>query len=93
MLITLARNGVKTLGEFATFADWELAGETAGAGDDGEREEGLLEEFNVTLLEARRLVMGARYQLGIVTGEDYHAAMAMDDVQDQDDEPGLPQPG
>ena len=91
MLITLARNGVKSLREFATFADWELAGETAGPDDNGEREEGLLEEFNVTMLEARRLVMGARYQLGIVTGEDYHAAMAMDDVQD--DEPGFPEPG
>ncbi len=92
MLITLAQNGIKTLGEFATLADWELAGETVGPDDNGEREEGLLEDFNVTMLEARRLVMGARYQLGIVTGEDYHAAMAMDDVQ-SDEEPGFPEPG
>ena len=37
------------------------------------------------MLEARKLVMGARYQLGIVTDEDYHAAMAMDDVQQVDE--------
>ena len=85
MLLVLARNGIRTLNEFATLADWELAGEEVAPGEDGEPEEGLLEEFEVTMLEARKLVMGARYQLGIVTDEDYHAAMAMDDVQQVDE--------
>ena len=84
MLIVLAGDGIKTLDEFARCADWELAGEPRTSDNRGDREPGLLESFGISLEEARGLVMGARFQLGLITAEDYHAAMTMDDATDGD---------
>ena len=66
MLEALASDGVKTLEDFATCADWELAGGWTTV--DGERikDEGLLEKFDVSLEEAQSMVMNARIQLGWV---------------------------
>jgi hypothetical protein len=57
---------VKTLEDFATCADWELAGGWTTV--DGERikDDGLLEPFDVSLEEAQNMVMTARVKLGWV---------------------------
>jgi N utilization substance protein A len=77
MVLALAEAGVTTLDEFATCADWELAGGFTQA-EDGRRvkDDGILEPFDVSLEEAQRLVMTARVQLGIVSAEDAAAAAA-----------------
>ena len=66
MVEALAEDGVKTLEDFATCADWELAG--GWTTQDGERikDDGLLEKFGVGLEEAQNMVMTARLQLGWV---------------------------
>ena len=73
MLVALGEDGVKTLDDFATCADWELAGGWTTV--DGERikDEGLLEKFDVSLEEAQSLVMTARIQLGWVDPSDLEA--------------------
>ena len=70
MLEALAEDGVKTLDEFATCADWELAGGWTTV--DGERikDDGILEKFDVSLEEAQDLVMTARVMLGWVNPDD-----------------------
>ncbi len=66
MVLALAEDGVKTLEDFATCADWELAG--GWTVQDGERikDDGLLEPFDVSLEEAQNMVMTARVMLGWV---------------------------
>ena len=66
MIEALAKDGVKTLEDFATCADWELAG--GWTTDNGERvkDDGILEPFDVSLEEAQHLVMTARILLGWV---------------------------
>lgn len=70
MIEALAEDGVKTLEEFATCADWELAGGWTYV--DGERikDDGLLEKFDMSLEEAQQLIMTARVQVGIVDPAD-----------------------
>ncbi|MDO6730677.1 transcription termination factor NusA [Marinovum sp. 2_MG-2023] len=66
MVEVLAKDGIKTLEDFATCADWELAG--GWTTDNGERvkDDGLLEPFDMSLEEAQALVMTARIELGWV---------------------------
>ncbi|WP_146590525.1 transcription termination factor NusA [Puniceibacterium confluentis] len=66
MLEALAEDGIKTLEDFATCADWELAG--GWTTDNGQRhkDDGLLEKFDVSLEEAQNMVMTARVLLGWV---------------------------
>ncbi len=70
MVVALAEDGVKTLEDFATCADWELAGGWTTV--DGERikDDGLLEPFDLSLEEAQDLVMTARVMLGWVDPAD-----------------------
>ncbi len=70
MLVALAEDGVKTLEDFATCADWELAG--GWTTQDGQRvkDTGLLEPEGVTIEEARDMIMTARVMLGWVNPED-----------------------
>ncbi len=74
MIEALAKDGVKTLEDFATCADWELAGGWTTV--DGERikDDGLLEPFDVSLEEAQNMVMTARILLGWVDPADLEAA-------------------
>jgi len=74
MLEALAKDGILTLEDFATCADWELAGGWTTV--DGERIEdnGLLEPFDVSLEEAQDLIMTARIVLGWVEPADIEAA-------------------
>ncbi|WP_347139512.1 transcription termination factor NusA [Paracoccus sp. SSK6] len=66
MVEALAKDGVKTLEDFATCADWELAGGWTTVNGQRVKDEGLLEPFDVSLEEAQNLVMTARVQLGWV---------------------------
>jgi N utilization substance protein A len=66
MIEALAKDDVKTLEDFATCADWELAGGWTTV--DGERikDDGVLEPFEVSLEEAQQMIMTARVLLGWV---------------------------
>ena len=77
MLQALAEDGVKTLEDFATCADWELAGGWTTEGGERKKDEGVLEKFEVSLEEAQNMVMTARVMLGWVDPADL--------VSDEDD--------
>ena len=66
MIEALAKDGVKTLEDFATCADWELAGGWTTVDGERTKDDGLLEPFDVSLEEAQHLVMTARIELGWV---------------------------
>ncbi|MDT1060698.1 transcription termination factor NusA [Paracoccus sp. CPCC 101403] len=66
MVEALAKDGVKTLEDFATCADWELAGGWTTENGQRKKDEGILEPFDVSLEEAQNLVMTARVMLGWV---------------------------
>jgi len=80
MLEALAKDDVKTLEDFATCADWELAG--GWTTDNGERvkDDGVLEPFGIELEEAQNMIMTARVSLGWVDIADLE-----DEVADEDD--------
>ena len=78
MLQALAEDGVKTLEDFATCADWELAGGWTTEGGERKKDEGVLEKFEVSLEEAQNMVMTARVMLGWVDPADL--------VSDEDEE-------
>jgi N utilization substance protein A len=66
MVEALAKDGIKTLEDFATCADWELAGGWTTENGQRKKDEGILEPFDVSLEEAQHLVMTARVMLGWV---------------------------
>ena len=69
MLIELAKDDVKTLSEFATCSASELVGAVHEMDGKREVEHGLLENFDLNLEDAERLVMEARFQVGIISLE------------------------
>ncbi|WP_109465799.1 transcription termination factor NusA [Albibacillus kandeliae] len=89
MIEALAKDGVKTLEDFATCADWELAGGWTTVDGERVKDDGILEPFDVSLEEAQNLVMTARILLGWVdpteleeeeAEEDEDAELTADDV-------------
>ena len=70
MIEALAEDGIKTLEDFATCADWELAGGWTTVDGERVKDDGLLEGFDVSLEEAQDLVMTARIILGWVDPND-----------------------
>jgi N utilization substance protein A len=82
MIEALAKDGIKTLEDFATCADWELAGGWTTVNGERVKDEGLLEKFDVALEEAQRLVMTARVMLGWVDPSELHPDMDEDTVED-----------
>ena len=70
MIEALADDGVKTLEDFATCADWELAGGWITVDGERVKDEGVLEKFEVDLAEAQNMVMTARIMLGWVDPEE-----------------------
>ena len=70
MILALANDGVLDLQTFATCADWELAGGYTVVDGKREKDDGVLEPFDVSLEEAQYLVMKARIELGMVNPED-----------------------
>jgi len=69
MVEALAKDGIKTLEDFATCADWELAGGWTTDGGQRRKDDGILEPFEMTLEEAQHLIMSARVLLGWVDPE------------------------
>lgn len=86
MAEALAKDGVKTLEDFATCADWELAGGWTTQNGQRVKDDGLLESFGVTLETAQNLVMTARVLLGWVdpTELDTTATEAGDGEEEQE---------
>jgi N utilization substance protein A len=70
MLVALAKDGIKSLEDFATCADWELAGGWTTVDGQRVKDDGILEKFEVSLEEAQNMVMTARVMLGWVDPED-----------------------
>jgi N utilization substance protein A len=82
MIVALAEDGVKSLEDFATCADWELAGGWTTVNGERVKDDGLLEKFDVSLAEAQDMVMTARVQLGWVDPDDL---LPDEDETDEDD--------
>ncbi|WP_298499120.1 transcription termination factor NusA [uncultured Maritimibacter sp.] len=70
MIEALAKDGVFTLEDFATCADWELAGGWTTENGERHKDDGVLEPFDVDLNEAQNMIMTARIQLGWVDPAD-----------------------
>ncbi len=70
MILALAEDGVKSLDDFATCADWELAGGWTTVDGERVKDDGILEPFDLSLEEAQTMVMTARIALGWVDPAD-----------------------
>jgi len=66
MIEALAKDDVKTLEDFATCADWELAGGWTTENGERIKDDGVLESFGMTLEDAQAMIMTARVLLGWV---------------------------
>ncbi len=85
MIEALANDGIKTLEDFATCADWELAGGWTTENGERIKDDGLLEPMDVSLEEAQNLVMTARIMLGWVDPDDLGAEEnAEENPEDED---------
>jgi N utilization substance protein A len=73
MIEALAKDDVKTLEDFATCADWELAGGWTTVDGERVKDDGVLEPFDVSLEEAQQLIMTARVMLGWVDPSELEA--------------------
>lgn len=69
MLVALGKDDVKSLEDFATCADWELAGGYTTVDGERHKDDGVLESFEVNIQEAQDMIMRARLQIGWVTEE------------------------
>ncbi len=76
MVEALAQDDVKTLEDFATLADWEIAGGWTTVEGERIKDDGVLEKFDVGLEEAQAMVMTARIQLGWVDPAELEAEEA-----------------
>ncbi|ADO43792.1 transcription termination factor NusA [Ketogulonicigenium vulgare] len=74
MVEALAKDGVKTLEDFATCADWELAGGWTTVEGKRVKDDGVLEPFDLSLEEAQTMIMTARVSLGWVDAAELEAA-------------------
>jgi N utilization substance protein A len=82
MTEALAQDGIKTLEDFATCADWELAGGWTTVDGARVKDDGLLEKFDMSLEEAQNLIMTARIQLGWVDPSEL-AGEAEDETEEE----------
>ena len=78
MVEALAEDGIKTLEDFATCADWELAGGWTTENGQRKKDDGLLEKYDVSLEEAQNMIMTARVMLGWVDPADLMPEAAED---------------
>lgn len=85
MIEALAKDDVKTLEDFATCADWELAGGWTTVDGERVKDDGVLEPFDISLEEAQDLIMTARVMLGWVDPADLEAE-AEEELEDADAE-------
>jgi len=84
MVVALAQDDVKTLEDFATCADWELAGGWTVVDGERVKDDGILEPFDVSLAEAQTMVMTARVMLGWVDPADLEPEG--DEPEDEEDD-------
>ncbi len=90
MIEVLVNDGIKTIDDFATCADWELAGGYTTVNGKRVKDEGLLEQFDMSLEEAQNLIMSARLQIGMITEEDLLAQQAEDAAEAAEEEGDAP---
>ena len=76
MIEALAKDGVLSLEDFATCADWELAGGWTTVDGERSKDDGILEPFGMSLEDAQDMVMTARIMLGWVDPAELEAAAA-----------------
>jgi transcription termination/antitermination protein NusA len=86
MIEALAKDGVKTLEDFATCADWELAGGWTTIDGERVKDDGILEPFDLSLEEAQNLVMTARILLGWVDPTDLETEEEDAEVEGTEDQ-------
>ena len=88
MIEALARDGVKTLEDFATLADWEIAGGWTTVNGERVKDDGILEKFDVGLEEAQNMVMTARVMLGWVDPTELDGEQASGEAEGAEEEAG-----
>jgi len=86
MVQALAEDGVKTLEDFATCADWELAGGWTTVDGERVKDDGILEPFDISLEEAQDMVMTARVLLGWVDPADLEPEEVEEDESEDEQE-------
>ncbi|MCF3972992.1 transcription termination factor NusA [Paracoccus salsus] len=86
MVEALAKDGIKTLEDFATCADWELAGGWTTVNGQRVKDDGLLEPFEISLEEAQTMVMTARVMLGWVDPTELDPSAEADDAEAEPNE-------
>ena len=86
MVEALAKDDVKTLEDFATCADWELAGGWTTVDGERHKDDGVLEPFDVSLEEAQHLIMTARVLLGWVDPAELEADADAEDGEELTEE-------
>ncbi|MDF3414944.1 transcription termination/antitermination protein NusA [Sulfitobacter sp. M57] len=85
MIEALAKDGVKTLEDFATCADWELAGGWTTVDGERVKDDGSLEAFDISLEDAQSMIMTARVMLGWVDPAELEAEeIEEDDTEEQE---------
>jgi len=85
MIEALAKDGVKTLEDFATCADWELAGGWTTVDGERVKDDGSLEAFDISLEDAQGMIMTARVMLGWVDPAELEAEeIEEDDTEEQE---------
>jgi len=82
MIEALAKDDVKTLEDFATCADWEIAGGWTTVDGERVKDDGTLEPFEITLEVAQEMIMTARVMLGWVDPADLEAQVEEEGEQD-----------
>jgi len=85
MIEALAKDGIKTLEDFATCADWELAGGWTSVNGQRVKDDGILEPFEMSLEEAQTMIMTARILLGWVDPAELEAEAEEEPADDEDD--------
>ena len=88
MILALAKDDVKTLEDFATCADWELAGGWTQVDGERVKDDGILEPFDLSLQEAQDMVMTARIMLGWVDPAELEAEASDEDADASEEESG-----
>jgi N utilization substance protein A len=81
MIEALAKDDVNTLEDFATCADWELAGGWTTVNGERVKDDGALEPFDVSLEDAQAMIMTARVMLGWVDPTELEDDAEEDDVE------------
>ncbi|WP_418592347.1 transcription termination factor NusA [Ponticoccus sp. (in: a-proteobacteria)] len=85
MIEVLAEDGVTSLEDFATCADWELAGGWTTVDGQRTKDDGLLEKFGVSLEDAQEMVMTARVLLGWVDPTELEEGEEGEEPEDGED--------